>query len=550
MKEAEKEYGASSIQVLEGLEAVRKRPSMYIGDVGERGLHHLVYEVVDNSIDEALAGYCDRIDVTICEDNSIIVKDNGRGIPTGMMEKEHKSALEVVLTVLHAGGKFGKDNYKVSGGLHGVGVSCVNALSTKFVAEVHREGKIFRQEYSCGKPTTEVEIIGDCNDSGTIISFKPDASIFNTLVYQYSILAGRLRELAFLNKGVKLTLTDLRAADDKISDETEEEEIASSENESEAGMNLVAGAVLIISNKYFNRGWLQFVNSLIVFATMLLVFFAYRLITGGELVVSSRYLFLLFINALLVVACSPLSLLFEKLFSLVSRSRLVELTDINNTVLRMLARTAPGTFQHSLQVANLSESAARDINADTLLVRVGAMYHDIGKMNNPQCFIENQAPGVQYHQGLSMKESAMLIIKHVDDGMELAKKYNLPSVVVDFIKTHHAKSQTLYFYNKYCNEGGDPADIKDFTYNGEYPQTKEEVIVMMADAVEAASRSLKDYSEKSISDLVEKIVDARLSGNQLNRADISIREINIVKESFKRNLISVYNTRIAYPDRK
>jgi uncharacterized domain HDIG len=315
-------------------------------------------------------------------------------------------------------------------------------------------------------------------------------------------------------------------------------------------MNLVAGAVLIISNKYFNRGWLQFVNSLIVFATMLLVFFAYRLITGGELVVSSRYLFLLFINALLVVACSPLSLLFEKLFSLVSRSRLVELTDINNTVLRMLARTAPGTFQHSLQVANLSESAARDINADTLLVRVGAMYHDIGKMNNPQCFIENQAPGVQYHQGLSMKESAMLIIKHVDDGMELAKKYNLPSVVVDFIKTHHAKSQTLYFYNKYCNEGGDPADIKDFTYNGEYPQTKEEVIVMMADAVEAASRSLKDYSEKSISDLVEKIVDARLSGNQLNRADISIREINIVKESFKRNLISVYNTRIAYPDRK
>jgi DNA gyrase, B subunit len=237
MKEAEKEYGASSIQVLEGLEAVRKRPSMYIGDVGERGLHHLVYEVVDNSIDEALAGYCDRIDVTICEDNSIIVKDNGRGIPTGMMEKEHKSALEVVLTVLHAGGKFGKDNYKVSGGLHGVGVSCVNALSTKFVAEVHREGKIFRQEYSCGKPTTEVEIIGDCNDSGTIISFKPDASIFNTLVYQYSILAGRLRELAFLNKGVKLTLTDLRAADDKISDETEEEEIASSENESEAGMS-------------------------------------------------------------------------------------------------------------------------------------------------------------------------------------------------------------------------------------------------------------------------------------------------------------------------
>ncbi|MCI2082244.1 MAG: DNA topoisomerase (ATP-hydrolyzing) subunit B [Bacteroidales bacterium] len=210
MKEAEKEYGASSIKVLEGLEAVRKRPSMYIGDVGERGLHHLVYEVVDNSIDEALGGFCNRIDVTICEDNSIIVKDNGRGIPTGIMKKEGKSALEVVLTVLHAGGKFDKGTYKVSGGLHGVGVSCVNALSIAFKAEIHREGKIFVQEYSCGKPTTPVEIKGECNDSGTIISFTPDSSIFNNTVYQYSILAGRLRELAYLNKGVMLSLTDMR----------------------------------------------------------------------------------------------------------------------------------------------------------------------------------------------------------------------------------------------------------------------------------------------------------------------------------------------------
>jgi DNA gyrase subunit B len=237
MKEAERQYGADSIQVLEGLEAVRKRPSMYIGDVGERGLHHLVYEVVDNSIDEAMGGFCNRIDVTILEDNSISVKDNGRGIPTGMMEKEHKSALEVVLTVLHAGGKFGKDNYKVSGGLHGVGVSCVNALSTKFVAEVHREGKIFRQEYSCGKPTTEVVVMGTCEDSGTTITFKPDASIFNTLVYQYSILAGRLRELAYLNKGVKLTLTDLRSAGQKASDESVEEELINEDNETDAGMS-------------------------------------------------------------------------------------------------------------------------------------------------------------------------------------------------------------------------------------------------------------------------------------------------------------------------
>ncbi len=211
IKAAEEQYSANSIQVLEGLEAVRKRPSMYIGDIGERGLHHLVYEVVDNSIDEALAGFCNRIDVTINKDNSITVKDNGRGIPTGMHEKEHRSALEVVLTVLHAGGKFSKDSYKVSGGLHGVGVSCVNALSDYLRAEIHREGKVFVQEYSKGKPTTGVEVIGESDDSGTVITFHPDAEIFTvTTMYKYKILANRLRELAFLNKGIRLTLTDLR----------------------------------------------------------------------------------------------------------------------------------------------------------------------------------------------------------------------------------------------------------------------------------------------------------------------------------------------------
>ncbi|WP_353721504.1 DNA topoisomerase (ATP-hydrolyzing) subunit B [Dyadobacter sp. 676] len=223
-------YSAENIQILEGLEAVRKRPAMYIGDTGFKGVHHLIWEVVDNSIDEAMAGYCDTINVTIEANNSITVKDNGRGIPTGMHPKEKKSALEVVLTVLHAGGKFDKDTYKVSGGLHGVGVSCVNALSTHLRAEVHREGKIFEQEFSEGKPLYATRVIGESDKTGTIIHFLPDATIFSVTEFKYETIATRLRELSYLNKGIRITLEDKR-------DEEENGTFRHEEFYSEVGLN-------------------------------------------------------------------------------------------------------------------------------------------------------------------------------------------------------------------------------------------------------------------------------------------------------------------------
>ena len=206
----ESNYSAKNIQVLEGLEAVRKRPAMYIGDISEKGLHHLVNETVDNSIDEAMAGYCTHIEVTINEDNSITVQDNGRGIPVDEHKKLHKSALEVVMTVLHAGGKFDKGSYKVSGGLHGVGVSCVNALSSHMMSQVFRDGKIYQQEYECGKPLYPVKVVGETDRQGTRQQFWPDKTIFTTTVYQYDIIARRMRELAYLNAGITITLRDLR----------------------------------------------------------------------------------------------------------------------------------------------------------------------------------------------------------------------------------------------------------------------------------------------------------------------------------------------------
>ncbi len=316
-------------------------------------------------------------------------------------------------------------------------------------------------------------------------------------------------------------------------------------------LNAVAGGVALVSFSFLYRGWLQFLNSLIIFVGMFILHMAFRLMESGTFEgVNYTIIMLIFANAFLVVAAYPLVFLLEKIFSLVSVATLKDLSDTNNTLLQELARKAPGTFQHSLQVANLAERAVLAIRGNSRLVKVGAMYHDIGKISNPQCFIENQAPGVNYHKGLSPKESAQEIIKHVAAGVELARKHNLPQIVVDYITSHHGRSQTGYFYTQYCNEGGDPADIDAFTYQGTLPTSKEQVVVMMADAVEAASRTLKDYSAESISKLVEGITSQRISDSQLAMADISIKEINVVKAVFKKHLQEIYHARIAYPAKK
>ena len=316
-------------------------------------------------------------------------------------------------------------------------------------------------------------------------------------------------------------------------------------------MNAVSGGLALVSFSFLYKGWLQFLNSLIIFVGMFIIHIAFRLL-GGEALASGDYILLsmIFANAFFVVAAYPLVFLLEKIFSLVSVATLKDLSDTNNRLLQELARKAPGTFQHSLQVSNLAERAVRAIGGNSRLVKVGAMYHDIGKINNPQCFIENQAPGVEYHKGLSPQESAKEIIKHVADGVEIAKKNNLPQIVIDFITSHHGRSQTAYFYMQYCNNGGDPDNREDFTYQGTLPTAREQVVMMMADAVEAASRTLKDYSAESISKLVDSITSQRISDSQLAMADISIKEINVVKAVFKKHLQEVYHARIAYPPKK
>ena len=261
----------------------------------------------------------------------------------------------------------------------------------------------------------------------------------------------------------------------------------------------------------------------------------------------------MFIGSMLNVAGYPLIYLFEKMFGLVSNSRLRELCDTNNPLLRDLEQKAPGTFQHSLQVMNMADACARAVEANVLLVRAGALYHDIGKMLNPTCFIENDSlsgNGPHYHDGLTPKESAIAIIKHVSDGLELAKEHNLPDLVTAFIKTHHGTSNTGYFYAKYLNEGGDPKDVDCFFYKGAKPRSKEQVILMLCDSVEAASRTLKDNSPETFSEFVENIVESKIIMGQLDDAELSIRQLNTVKDVLKSYLAQIYHERIAYPPRK
>ncbi len=317
-------------------------------------------------------------------------------------------------------------------------------------------------------------------------------------------------------------------------------------------MFLLGSIVAVFTFRFFNQGWQQFIMSGIVFVSILVTYFGFRMI---DMVNDDPYMAVLymFIGSMLIVAGYPLIYLFERMFNLVSSSRLRELCDTNNKLLRELEHKAPGTFQHSLQVMNMCDAAARAIDANVLLVRAGALYHDIGKMKNPLCFIENESmspKGVHYHEHLSPKESARAIIKHVSDGLELAAENRLPDVIQDFILTHHGTSNTSYFYNKYLNEGGDPNDVSDFFYKGRKPQTKEQIILMICDTLEAASRTLKDNSAATFSVFVENIVASKMKIGQFDQADISIKDLNTVKETLKAYLSQIYHERVVYPQRK
>lgn len=319
-------------------------------------------------------------------------------------------------------------------------------------------------------------------------------------------------------------------------------------------MFLVGGFVAIYAFRFFSRGWQQFITAMFTFLALLLVFFGFRLIdaVSGNVGVILTYLF---IGSVVTVLGYQMVFLFEKLFNLVSNSRLAELGDTSNPLLRELETKAPGTFQHSLQVMTMADKAARSIGANALLVRAGALYHDIGKMNNPQCFIENEslAPvegGQGYHSHLDPKQSARDIIAHVKDGFEMAERNKLPDVIKDFIITHHGTGCTTYFYNKYLNDGGDPESVAEFFYPGRKPSTKEQIILMLCDAVEASSRTLKNSSAEAYSALVESIVSSKMKDGQFDEADISIKEVNVLKDTLKSYLAQLYHERVVYPKMK
>ena len=317
---------------------------------------------------------------------------------------------------------------------------------------------------------------------------------------------------------------------------------------------LVAGLVSVYTFRRFNKGWQQFVNAFITYAVLMVMYMGFRLIdfTGGGMLRISVYLFA---AAMLPVAGYPLTYLLERIFNLVSPFRLSELADTSSSLLQQLEQKAPGTFQHSLQVMNMAVTAGRAVDADIQLLRVGALYHDIGKARNPLCFVENESlvnggTAPRYHAGLSPLQSAQDIIKHVHDGVELAEKHHLPTVIMDFIRTHHGTTRTGYFYNKYLNEGGDPASAPEFQYPGPRPRTREQVILMLCDSLEAASRTLTDYSPQAFDEFVERIVSGKQDEGQFQDAEITVKDLGRVKEVLKAYLSQMYHERIAYPNRK
>ena len=314
-------------------------------------------------------------------------------------------------------------------------------------------------------------------------------------------------------------------------------------------MFLVGGVVTMFVFKYFNRGWKQFLTALIAFLTILTVYLGFRLFLGDDQNVL-RVVLMLFIGSFLSVAGYPLIYLFEILFNLVSGSRLMELCDTNNKLLRELAEKAPGTFQHSLQVMNMADAACREIDADVLLVRAGALYHDIGKMANPRCFIENegQFPGMKpYHEGLDPRESAAQILRHVPDGLVLAEKHHLPHIVKEFIRTHHGTSCTRYFYTQYLNACGSPDHMADFCYDGAKPYTREQTVLMICDSVEAASRTMKEYTPEACAELVNRIVQGKISEGQFTESTIAIKDLATVQDFIAKYLSQMYHGRIEYP---